>query len=321
MPDSMSLLRRLGVEIPAGMGHDFRGIRFTDAHSSVFADFPNGVGRGLRRTTLHQLLVQHANKLGISTIWNAKHVKLASSGVSVNGESIEAELIVGADGQNSQIRRQAGLNRIVRETRRYGFRRHYRIAPWSSYMELYWGKSSQIYVTPVAPDEICVASISRHSRLRLDDSLCEVPEVREHLTNAVQLAPGMGALSVSRTLKAVHRKDVVLIGDASGSVDAITGEGMCLAFNQAIALADAVERGSLQAYESVHRALMQRPRWMASLMLSLERNGGLQRRALAGLAQHPEIFKSLLAIHVGAAQFRDLWSLPLIGFGRAFLAA
>jgi 2-polyprenyl-6-methoxyphenol hydroxylase-like FAD-dependent oxidoreductase len=267
------------------------------------------------------LLVQHANKLGISTIWNAKHVKLASSGVSVNGESIEAELIVGADGQNSQIRRQAGLNRIVRETRRYGFRRHYRIAPWSSYMELYWGKSSQIYVTPVAPDEICVASISRHSRLRLDDSLCEVPEVREHLTNAVQLAPDMGALSVSRILKAVHRNNVVLVGDASGSVDAITGEGMCLAFNQAIALADAVERGSLQAYESVHRALMQRPRWMASLMLSLERNGGLQRRALAGLAQHPEIFKSLLAIHVGAAQFRDLWSLPLIGFGRAFLAA
>lgn len=321
MPDSISVLSRLGIEIPAGLGHNFHGIRFADGRCSVYGNFPSGVRRGLRRTTLHQLLLRHAGRLGISMIWGAKRVKLADTGVSLDGGFIEAELVVGADGQNSQIRRQARLERIVRETRRYGFRRHYRIAPWSSYMELHWGRSSQVYVTPVARNEICVASISRHSRLRLDDSLREIPEVKERLKNAAQLAPDMGALSVSRTLKAVRRNNVVLIGDASGSVDAITGEGMCLAFNQALAIADAVGRGNLEAYDSFHRALLQRPRWMASLMLALERNGGLQRRALAGLAQHPEIFQSLLAIHVGEAQFRDIWSLPLLGFGRAFLAA
>jgi flavin-dependent dehydrogenase len=321
MPDGISVLRRLGIEIPVGIGFNFRGIRFANSRSSVVADFPNGFARGLRRTILHPILVQQAEKLGVWTIWNAKHVSLTARGVSVNDDLIEAQLIIGADGQNSQIRRQAGLDRIKHETRRYGFRRHYRISPWSDYMELHWGQTSQVYVTPVAPDEICVASISRNAHQRLDDALRESPELNQRLKDAVALGPEVGALSVSRTLEAVRRNNVVLIGDASGSVDAITGEGMCLAFHQAIAIADAVERGHLEAYDRVHRNLMKRPRWMASLMLTLERNSGFQRRALAGLAQHPEIFKSLLAIHVGAAQFRDLWSLPLLNFGRTFLTA
>ncbi len=321
MPDSIAVLRRLGIEIPRGVGYEFQGIAFADAHSSVCADFPNGVARGLRRTVLHQLLIEHVNKLGISTIWNAKHVRLTNNGVSFDGKCVEAQLIVGADGLHSQIRRQAGLSGIEREQRRYGFRRHYRIAPWSAYMELYWGKTAQVYVTPVAPDEICVVSMSRNSHRRLDDALREIPEINRRLKDAASAGPETGALSISRTLRSVHRKNVVIVGDASGSVDAITGEGMCLAFHHAMALADALGAGDLRLYERAHRKLMQRPRGMAALLLALERNGGLRRRALAGLAQRPEIFESLLAIHVGAAQVRDLWPLPLLGFGRAFLAA
>lgn len=321
MPDSLAALRRLGIEIPAGAGYPFQGIRFANGRSSVFADFSNGVARGVRRTTLHHLLVEHARNLGVSIVWNAKHTGLTADGVSVNGELIEARLVVGADGLHSQIRRQAGLERAASEKRRYGFRRHYRIAPWSSYMELHWGRNSQIYVTPIASDEICVASISRDSHLRLEDALCEVPEVKERLEDAISLSPEMGALSMSRTLKFVQRNNVVLVGDASGSVDAITGEGMCLAFHQAIALADALETGKVQEYQRFHRALMQRPQIMASLMLVLERNRGLQRRALAGLARQPKLFESLLAVHLGSARFRDLWSAHLLGFGRAFLSA
>lgn len=321
MPDSIAMLRRLGIEIPAGVGCAFRGIRFADAHSSVAADFPNGIARGVRRTTLHQLLIQQAENLGISLRWGAKHVSLAANGVSLENEFIDAQLVIGADGQNSQIRRQARLEWVTSEKRRYGFRRHYRIQPWSPFMELHWGRSSQIYVTPVASDEICVACISRDPRRRLQHALCEIPEVQRRLKNAVPLSPEMGALSISRTLKSVQRGNVVLIGDASGSVDAITGEGMCLAFNQALALAEALKADDLGAYRRAHRTLMQRPQTMASLMLLLERNGGLQRRALAGLAQHPEIFESLLSIHVGVGRFRDLLSWPLLGFGRAFLAA
>jgi menaquinone-9 beta-reductase len=321
MPDSILALSVLGIEIPANAGFPFCGIRFADGHSSVLAEFPNGLGTGVRRTVLHELLIQHANSVGISVMWNAKHVRLTEGGVWVDERFLAADLIVGADGQNSQIRRQAGLHEVTREERRYGFRRHYRIAPWSSYVELHWGPRSQIYVTPVAEDEICIAVISRDSKLHLEQALSDFPELNERLRSAEPVSRELGALSVSRRLRRVQRNNVVLVGDASGSVDAITGEGICLGLKQARALAVAVECGNIRVYERLHRALMKRPRTMASLMLMLERNGRLQRRSLAGLARHPEVFESLLAVHVGASCFRHLCSWRLVDFGRALLAA
>ncbi len=321
LPDGIRGLSELGIEIPVEVGFAFRGIRFTDGRSSVFADFPNGLGRGVRRTVLHQILIQHAIDLGVSILWNAKHVRLKEGGVSLDEHGIEADLVLGADGQNSQIRRQAALDQVTHETRRYGFRRHYRVAPWSSYMELYWGARSQVYVTPTAADEICVAVISRDPKLRSRQVLSDFPELSRRLGNAVPVNQELGALSVSRRLRRVQRDNVALVGDASGSVDAITGEGICLAIKQARAFAWAVKSGDIQVYQRLHRAIMKRPQTMASLMVTLERNGQLQRRALAGLARHPEIFESLLAIHVGVSSFRDLCSWRLLDFGRAFLAA
>ena len=321
MPDGIMALAKLGVEIPAGVGFPFRGIRFADARSSVVADFPNGIARGVRRTVLHDLLIRHVTRLGVSILWGAKHVRLTEGGVTVDGHFIEADLIVGADGQNSSIRRQGDLDQIRHEKRRYGFRRHYRIAPWSSYMELHWGPRSQIYVTPIAADEICVAVISCDPKLRIEQALSEFPELATHLSGAAAVSPEMGALSVSRTLRNVQRGNVVLIGDASGSVDAITGEGICLGFKQALALARALKTGHMQAYQRQHKALMKPTQTMATLMLLLERSGQIQSRALAGLAGEPEVFESLLAIHVGASRFRDLCSWRLLNFGRAFLAA
>ena len=219
------------------------------------------------------------------------------------------------------MRRQAGLEAVTHEEQRYGFRRHYRISPWSSFMELHWGTRAQIYVTPVASDEVCVVVISRDSKLRLQEALSDFPEVSSRLMGVAPASTEMGALSVSRSLKSVRRKNVVLIGDASGSVDAITGEGICVSVKQAHALAVAVENGNLELYQQLHLKLMRRPQTMASLMLTLQRNAHLQRRALAGLAQRPDIFKSLLAVHVGASSFLDLCSWRLLDFGRAFLAA
>lgn len=321
LPDSLLGLAELGIKIPNGTGFPFRGIRFADRHSSVCADFPNGLAKGVRRTILHDLLIQHAMSLGISMIWDAKHVQLEEDGISFGDQFLNADLVVGADGQNSLIRRQSGLDEGAREKRRYGFRRHYGIAPWSSYMELHWGARSQIYVTPIASKEVSVAVISSDSKLRLREALCDFPELQTHLKGAEPVSTEMGALSGSRTLKSVSRKNVALIGDASGSVDAITGEGICVSIKQARALGVAVANGNIRHYQQFHRKLMKRPQQMASLMLMLQRNGQLQRRALASLAENPGIFRSLLAIHVGAGRFGDLWSRELFGFGRAFLAA
>ena len=148
------------------------------------------------------------------------------------------------------------------------------------------GEPERRYMShPVASDEVCVVVISRDSKLRLQEALSDFPEVSSRLMGVAPASTEMGALSVSRSLKSVRRKNVVLIGDASGSVDAITGEGICVSVKQAHALAVAVENGNLELYQQLHLKLMRRPQTMASLMLTLQRNAHLQRRALAGLAQ------------------------------------
>lgn len=211
--------------------------------------------------------------------------------------------------------------RVFRERRGYGFGRHYPIAPWSSCVELHWGPNCQIYITPVAADEVCVALISSDSGLRLEQALEGFPELRKRLAAGTPVTSELGAVTASRKLHRVQTQRVALVGDASGSADAITGQGMCLAFEQALALAAAVRCGRLDAYQAEHGELMKRPQFMSSVLLALVRHKAFEKRALAGLACRPELFESLVAFHVGAAAFRDLWSWRLVDFGVGFLAA
>jgi len=225
---------------------------------------------------------------------------IADGLVALGRHSIRARWIVGADGSSSRVRRWAGLAAHSRYSSRFGFRRHFRIRPWTEYMELHWSDHGQIYVTPVAPDEICVAVISRDSRLRLQDALRYFPELEARLTG-VWCSTERGAASVTCRLRAVSQGRTALIGDASGSVDAITGEGLCLSFQQAHALGQALAAGDLSIYERAHRGIGGRPAFMADLMLLLEGRPRLRRAAMGALAAQPRLFRGMLAVHVGAA--------------------
>jgi flavin-dependent dehydrogenase len=264
--------------------------------------------------------MRRAVQLGVSLIWGAKHVRIAPNGVHLAGQFVASDLIVGADGLNSPLRRQAGLDRIISEKRRYGFRRHYRIAPWSEYVEIHWGKNCQIYVTPIANDEVSVAVLSRDPNLRLENALRDNPNLSSILNGTRPTSVLRGSLTVSRVLKSVSEKNVVLMGDASGSVDAITGEGICVSLKQAQALAQVVDAGDLREYQAQHNLLMRRPRTMSSLLLLLDRSTHFRERVLRSLSECPAIFETLLSIHVGAADFSDLFSWGLLDLGRAFLA-
>lgn len=291
MPDALAALSTLGISIRDEESFAFRGVRFLDRGTIVDARFPTGCGRGVRRTALHRIMTEKAEAVGVKLRW----------GTHVNFESLQCGWIVAADGESSLARKWAGLDARVYDRPRFGFRRHYRIEPWSDYMELYWGDQCQVYVTPVSADSVCVAAISRDSQLRLDDALRECPDLAQRLKADAIISTERGAVTSSRRLKAVYRDRIALIGDASGSVDAITGEGLCLVFRQAVALAEAIERGDLRQYEHNHRQIMRRPEWMARLLLMLGDRAGVRRAAMNAMASNPKIFAKLLAVHVGTS--------------------
>jgi flavin-dependent dehydrogenase len=307
MPDGVEAARSLGLQLETPEAQQFRGIRFCEGATAVESAFPTGFGLGLRRTTLHQLMVDRAAGVGVRLLWGARVLGIDKEGVLAGDRLIRARWIVGADGGQSPVRRWAGLDACVHESRRFGFRRHYAVERWSDFMEVHWGEGCQLYITPIGPREVCVVLIGRSPRMRLDDALPQFPEVVRRLAGSTARGclPERGGVSVSRRLKAVCRGNVALVGDASGSVDAITGEGLCLLFQQAVALAEAVAAGDLSPYQAAHRRIGRRPEFMADLMLMLDSRSRLRHRALRAMADHPALFRRLLAMHIGEVSPRE----------------
>jgi menaquinone-9 beta-reductase len=300
MPDGLAALAKLGVTVPAEDSYPFRGIRFLSAGLAVDAEFPHAAsGRGVRRTILHQLVAERAASLGVDFLWHTPVTGISADGVHFGNRVVNARWIIGADGGNSRVRRWAGLDTFRTRARRYAFRRHYRLAPWTDRMELHWGRHGEIYVTPVSAEQVCLALISRNPKLRLEEALQRFPELKARLNGAEAASAEKGALTATCKLRRVSRENIALIGDASGTVDAITGEGMCLAFSQAMVLADCLQNGDLRRYEREHRRLALRPLLMARLMLLLDGRPRLQRRTLQAFQKRPYVFERLLELHVG----------------------
>ena len=279
----------------------FRGIRFLDDKLEAEASFPPGsFGLGIRRTELHRILVDRAEEAGVVGLWGRPIEGLDPTGAMIGGRTIRSRWIVGADGFHSRVRQWAGLGPPAWSgVRRIGIRQHYRIRPWTDFVEVYWSKACQAYVTPVGANEVCVAVVSTKES-RASDLADMFPALASHLNGAELIGPTRGAISMSAKLRSVISGRVALVGDASGSVDAVTGEGLGLAFRQANCLATALAAGDLKRYDTSHRRMGLMPRLIARTLLLLDGNDSIRRMAFRKLAAHPRIFSSLLAVHVGA---------------------
>jgi flavin-dependent dehydrogenase len=306
MPDAVDGLRRIGADLESGRGSPFRGIRFLDDKLEAEASFPCGsFGLGVRRTELHRILVNRAQDVGVVALWGKKVDGLDPRGAIVGGRTIRARWIIGADGFHSRVRQWAGLAPPVwNGVRRIGLRQHYRIAPWTDFVEVYWRKGCQAYVTPTGANEVCVAMVSTNES-RASDLTDMFPALASHLSGAELVGPTRGAISMSTKLLSVISGRIALVGDASGSVDAVTGEGLGLAFRQAHCLATALAAGDLQKYDASHRRMGRMPRLMARALLLLDGSDSLRKMAFGKLAAHPRIFSSLLAVHVGALRLSE----------------
>jgi menaquinone-9 beta-reductase len=310
MPNALIALAELGVIVESAETARFPGIRFIGAGKRAEARFPSGMGYGIRRTVLHDRLRVRAEELGVRMEWGTRVTGLVDDVLELDARSIRARWIVGADGLQSRIRHWAGLDRGRVLSRRIGLRRHYGVAPGTHFVEVHWGDHAQAYVTPVDDDQVCVVlTFASRKYGSFEDAIHELPELQARLAGAPCTSAARGAVTLGRRLKQRTRGPVALVGDASGSVDSITGEGLSISFQQAIALAEAILANDLSRYEQASCEISRVPLFMSQTMLLLDRSALLRRHTLAAFARSPQLFARMLRVHV------EEWPLRWLGDG------
>ena len=306
-PETLAALEELGVHIGNAGGVPLKGIAFVQSGARVSADFPQGPGLGLRRTALHAQLVARAEECGVEMLWRTPVTSIARDEVHLaSGERIRARWIVGADGPNSRVRQWLKIpTRSFR--RRFAIRRHFQIAPWSSDVDVHWGRFAQAYVTPVSPTETSVVILAeRREDTEFDRAIMDFPEIASRIAGARLASRERGAVTAQHRLAAVTRGNFALVGDASGGVDAITGDGIRLALRHAQAFGDAIAKNDLALYERAHRKFAAAPTRAGSTLVLLDRYPRLRERVIIALAANPKLFESFLSAHVGRGNRREL---------------
>ncbi len=329
MPDGLLALRGLGVDLAGVAGVPFEGIRFVDAAGECTARFVQGAGIGVRRVVLHRALMAKAEEAGVCLAWSTRVEAIRQGELVAGGKTLRSRYVVCADGQNSSLRQLVGLGEGEVSRRRYGFRSHRKMRPWSRFVEVHWADCGQVYVTPVGDEDVCVTFITSEPQThigsepqrRLEDALPQFRELRERLAGQSPSDRTVGGVTVTRELKTVSRGRVALLGDSSGSADAISGDGLSLAFQQAVALADAMVSGELSEYQKRHDKISTWPRKMGKLLLVMNDYPWLRRKVFEALAQSPGMFERLFAVHTRKISPFQLGVRDCLSFGWSVLRA
>lgn len=319
LPQGVAALSRLGITFPPESTFPFRGIRFVNGEHSICADFAGATGFSIRRVKLHQLLLDHAAEAGVEFRWGTQARQFDSEAVTTAKERISYRWLIGADGQNSLVRKWAGLDPRIARRKRFGFCSHFEVRPWSDAIEVHWSPGCQIFITPMPAQEVGVAVLSPDPALRLEEALSRFPVLAEKLRGASQTTRELGDATGLKILPAVTRGRVALVGDASGTVDAVTGHGLSLSFQQAIPLAEAMRLGDPAHYQHAHRNIAAVPIAMSRLMLLMAGSDWIRRKTIRLFQETPVLFAKLLAIHAETMPLSSVGMSEIAGFGWKFL--
>jgi flavin-dependent dehydrogenase len=314
LPGGVRALASLGVleHIPVTARSPISAIRWIDGASSVAAPLPAPGGLGVRRTALSAALLERARQLGVEVRTGVQVVghQRRSDAVCVRTdqpgeERLEGRLLVAADGLRSPIAARERLARTPGRPARFGVRRHFLRPPWTSAVEVHLGDGVEAYVTPTDPGRVGVALLcEERARAGFDDLLGRFPQVAARLAGCPVESRAMGAGPFPRAVRARSRDRLVLVGDAAGYEDAITGDGLSLAFTAAAdlgdilpaALAAGASRHAFARWERSSVARYRRYLIVTRATLALARHQAARRRVLWVFGRSPRLLGGLVGL-------------------------
>jgi 2-polyprenyl-6-methoxyphenol hydroxylase-like FAD-dependent oxidoreductase len=326
MPAGVRALERWGLaELVEGA--EYVGVRYYAGGVVAEGRFPAvdgrpAVGRGVRRWRLDRALFEAAAATpGVSARQGVAVERPIVEGgrvvgLVVEGEARRAGLVVAADGLRSPLRRALGLEVAPGGRPRVGVRVHYRLAPEQParpWVEVYLGRGHELYVTPLPDGELLVAALVEGGRIGPDAAkalggwIAGQPGLAARLRGAERSSAPAGRAPLAARARRGWVPGCVLLGDAAGYVDPITGGGMTQAMLSAELLACHIAAGGgLAAFEAERRALLRDYEALTRIVLALAKSPRLARATVGLMRARPGLFGHLLGVAGGTGRLLPL---------------
>jgi flavin-dependent dehydrogenase len=334
LPNGVALAIGLGIrrENLERVGRPIAGIRYLSPSGATAEGlFAGPAGLGLRRVDLSRVLLARARECAGLQVLSGCAAALSprpEGGYEVRaaGASLRPRLVVIADGLGSRLARSIGIPTIVCGPRRWGARQHFGGTPWSDRVEVHFADGCEAYVTPLA-EGLNVAVLWDAERRRwpagesvIDRALDLFPSLRERLAGLAPLDRASAAGPFHQRPASRAADGVVLVGDAAGYIDALTGEGVGLALLHAALFGafagrvlgrgggGVVPRVEIDAFVRQVDAATRPNRQLTRTLLRLSRHPSLVERVIRLLAASPALFEHALAANMGE---REAWRIPV----------
>ncbi len=363
MPGGIAVLQRLRLAQAVG-GTPFFGVRYHSGERTAEGRFPKvegypTFGRGQRRKILDETLFSaaaetdgvsaHTGTQVTSLLWENGRV----AGVEVDGEPHRAALVVAADGVHSKLRHLAGLETSSKR-KRVAVCTHFRLAegqepaPW---VDIFLGDRHELYVTPLPKREILVAaladarSLKEHQADGVAASIDQIfrgwwqaqPSLARRLEGAEQISALLTTSPLAGEARAAVAPGIVLLGDAAGFTDPITGGGMTQALMTSELLAQMIVRGLAEdrewlsddswmaAFDRRRRAMLRDYQIVTRMVLWLADHPRIAARAFSAVRSWPTFLSHLIGVTSGArgllgGRVRAPARLPVVTFTKSSLS-
>jgi len=291
MPQAIDHLNQIRVNPP---GKDLVGIKYISGSKTAIAKFSEQPGRGVRRTTLSDHLRQRASELNIVFI-EGRVTDIKQNNDWVEAEGIKSRYLVGADGLHSTVRTSLNLDLQAKKkiNHRFGLRQHFAIEPWSDYVEVYWLSHAELYVTPVDDKTVGIAILGSDN-LNFWEIVGLLPELNRRLRVAKPASKLRGAGPLRQNVKARTSGRAMLVGDAAGYVDALTGEGMRVGFEEGRAAVHSILSDSLTSYEANWNRITRSYRILAGGLLWASSNRVIRPLITPTASALPSVFRKIV---------------------------